>query len=213
RDRRAGHGDSRAAAVRVRRLLQPVAAGMAIADVAAQAQPGLLLAATGEVGRETQAGRGQADVRVATTALQRGDAALLAEAVHVELDVRVLHVGLQLPAAEVEAVAQVGEGLAGIGVVAAAELLREARECGGPLGFHAVTALRVAQGQAQATPGAAGVHAEVAAAGLATRGTRTHVEVGVAAAAVGADAPAGADLAVHAHQHRVAAVLGARGVA
>src|SRR5690606_37069802 len=186
--------------------------GMAVAQVAAQAQPALLLVLRRQVGAEAQAHRGHVHGGVATPARQRRGAAALAEAVGADFDAGVLQVRLDADGTGIEAVAQVGEQLAGVGVVTAGQRVAEAAVAGLAVDFHPVPALAVAGGQAERTPRVADVDAGVAVAGLAAGTTLAHVEVAVAGAAEDANAPA-AEHVVDTDQDRVAVVADLGGVA
>src|SRR5690606_4019950 len=134
-------------------------------------------------------------------------------AVGVDFDMGVLDVRLQFQPAPGEAVADIDERLAAVGVVAAGQGVGVATEGDRAVDLDFVLAAGMAQRQAEAAPRGAGIDADVGAAGLAARAAATHVEVGVAGAAEHADAPAGVEGVVDAHQHGVAAVPGPRRVA
>src|SRR5690606_10684452 len=175
--------------------------------------PGIGLLAAGQVGGQAQADGGQVRTGLGATAGQGRRAATLAEAVGVDFDMGVLDVRLQFQPAPGEAVADIDERLAAVGVVAAGQGVGVAPEGDRAVDLDFVLAAGMAQRQAEAAPRGAGIDADVGAAGLAARAAATHVEVGVAGAAEHADAPAGVEGVVDAHQHGVAAVPGPRRVA
>src|SRR5690606_38288657 len=211
-DRRAAYGERVAALPAGPDGLHLVAAGVAVAEVAAQAQPGLLLAGPAQRDGKAHAGGGQVGACRGRIDVERGRVTLFGEPVGVQLHVRVLQVGLERPGTGVEPPAGLDEALPRIRVVAGERGVAEALGGHAALGVHVVAGMAHARAQAHGAPGPAGVDAKVHAVGLQPGIAIAYRRIGAPGAAERAHPPAG-EVVVDADEHVAGARLHAGGVA